>query len=1409
MRSGGRARHEWLLLVSLLLLVGVFVFWSRYVDRADLETEQRHLLGAQAQAIDLDLSRQLVGVGAALRGVRDDLATSPAEDAEPRAFRRLAALCDAMPAVNTMAVLDRRGRVLASNRGEQIGQDFGAEAYFRQPGPQPGAQRMFVSPPSPMPGGGHAMHLTLAVVNAAGAFDGVVDATLDPAYVRSVLHATLYAPDVWAAIAHGDGVSLMQEPALQGIAGTNLDRPGSFFRRHRESGQDATVLTGIVAVTGERRMMAQRTVRPAGLRVDKTIVVAVSRDLDIMYAPWWRQTAIYTGLYALIAVMSTLALMAMQRRQRAIERMEAQREVLERESAERLELALRGADLGLWDLDVPSGSMIVSERWNTMLGRTTDPAAPAAVDWRARLHPDDRERVLGAQRAHLEGATERFEQVYRMRHADGHWAWILDRGQVLERDARGAPVRMVGTHMDTTASMQSQLALRANEERLQALLDNLRAGVIVHAADTRVLDANPAACRVMGITLDEVRGRFATDPIFAFLDEDRAPLGLAQYPVRQVVETGHGVKSLVLGVPRADLPQPTWVLVDAYPLRDAHGGIEQIFVTFSDITERKEAEEELRLLAAAIARLSDVVIITEGQSFDEPPPRILFVNDAFVRVTGWAREEVIGRSPLILQGPKTDRGELARIGGALRRGEPAHAELVSYTRDGREFWVELDIVGLADRSGRTTHQVAIQRDITERKRAEQRILAARGELEATLEAIPDLLFDLDLSGTYHGFHLPRHDPLYPAPAAFIGRTVADVLPPAAAEVVLAALKRAEATGVATGLQYELPLSPGSRWFELSVARKPAPAGELPRFIVLARDITARRQTDQRLLRLNRSLRVLSSCNMNLDHIHDEQAYLAEVCRSVVAAGGYAMAWIGYAEHDADMSVRVAARAGKADAYLRDIRVSWDGARDVGQGPTGTAIRTGRTQVNQDWRADSSINPWRPAGLRRGYRSSVALPLVMQQRAFGALMLYASEPDAFNAEEVAPLEELARNVSVGIESLRARLQLDAAEGASRAKSAFLANMSHEIRTPLNAIIGLNYLMRRDGVTPGQSARLDKIDAAGQHLLAIINDILDLSKIEAERVQLESTNFHLSAILDNVQSIIADAAREKGLAVEIDGDAVPHWLRGDPTRLRQALLNFASNAVKFTEKGSIALRAQLLADDGVELLVRFAVEDTGIGLTADQMPRLFEAFEQADASTTRRFGGTGLGLAITRRLAELMGGDCGVESTPGAGSTFWFTARLQRGHGVKLLLPASGNVGAEVQLRLRHRGARVLLVEDNEVNLEVALAMLHGVGLDVDTALDGHAAVAKAKTSDYDLILMDIQMPGMSGLEATRVIRTLPGWQARPILALTANAFEEDRLACEAAGMDDFIAKPMHALTLYGCLLKWLDAATGVR
>jgi CheY-like chemotaxis protein len=324
------------------------------------------------------------------------------------------------------------------------------------------------------------------------------------------------------------------------------------------------------------------------------------------------------------------------------------------------------------------------------------------------------------------------------------------------------------------------------------------------------------------------------------------------------------------------------------------------------------------------------------------------------------------------------------------------------------------------------------------------------------------------------------------------------------------------------------------------------------------------------------------------------------------------------------------------------------------------------------------------------------------------------------------------------------------------------------------------------------------------LSVINDILDLSKIEAGKFLLEDAPVSVSGLLSNVRSMMSARVHAQGLALQIESDTFPPGLQGDATRLQQAVLNYASNAVKFTKAGSVTLRAILQEESDQAVRVRFEVQDTGIGIKSEALPRLFSAFEQADNSTTRQYGGTGLGLVITRRLAELMGGEVGVESALGSGSTFWFTAYLKKVERQDSLTPAPA-IDAETLIRRHHHGTRILLADDEPVNLEVSRFFLEGSGLVVDMARDGIEAIDRARVTDYAVILMDVQMPRLDGLAATRQIRALPGYRDTPILAMTANAFIEDKARCLEAGMNDTLIKPFDPDMLFSTLLRHLERA----
>ncbi|MBE2295858.1 MAG: PAS domain S-box protein [Phycisphaerales bacterium] len=867
-----------------------------------------------------------------------------------------------------------------------------------------------------------------------------------------------------------------------------------------------------------------------------------------------------------------------------------------------------------------------------------------------------------------------------------------------------------------------------------------------------------------------------------------------------------------------------WVDV---PLLDKQGRCVEFQSVGRNITERKQMEETLRASesslnkAQAIARIGSWMRVLPGEDltwsqetyrmFDLPCGSPVTLKIFYDRVHEKDRARIEAELEAAIAGDAVyDTEHRIVVGGEVR-------------------WVRERAEIVHDTAGVAVSAIGTVQDITERRRTEQELRKAYELQTALLDQAPALVWRADIDAQCDWFNATW--------LAFTGHTLeqelgagwAKGLHPEDRQRYLGRYLDAFHERHPFEMEYRLKHHDGVyRWIAGYGIPLHSSEGEFDGYIGYCFDVTERKRVAVELDRYrhhleenvaartaeleaaNRQLRVsdlrlqaLFEMSQQVDRL-DERELLQ---RGVDEAMRLTDSTVGYLHLVNEDQETIQFYVGSTDPIQSETAIRDDHYLIAKAGLWADAVRLRRPVTHNDYQSlrDREDHLESRAHLLR----HLGVPVVEGDKV-RLLLGVGNKPSEYDESDEHELQLLSADLWRIVLRRRAEMALaaakDAAEQANRAKSAFLANMSHEIRTPLNAIVGLTHLLRREEPTTKQLERLAKIDTAAHHLLTLLNDILDLSKIEAGKLELERTDFHLSDLLDQTRSLITEAAWAKGLTLRVEDQASSIWLRGDLSRLRQALLNYASNAVKFTEKGEITLRARLMDEQDDKVVVRFEVQDTGISLSPDQIGRIFNAFAQADASTTRRYGGTGLGLAITRRLAELMGGEVGVESQQGVGSLFWFTAQLERGHALGRCIAPHQKAEVEHELRQQAVGARVLVAEDNAINREVAVALLEMVGLAADTAVDGRDAVTKASATPYTLILMDMQMPGLDGLKAAAEIRQIPGRETIPILAMTANVFAEDRARCLDAGMNDFVAKPVDPSALFTTLLKWLPSTS---
>ncbi|MDX9823062.1 MAG: PAS domain S-box protein, partial [Syntrophales bacterium] len=940
-----------------------------------------------------------------------------------------------------------------------------------------------------------------------------------------------------------------------------------------------------------------------------------------------------------------------------------------------------------------------------------------------------------------------------MRTSRGEEKWVEGLGTKI---AFGGGTANLVTLRDITSRKRAALELRDSEEHFQAIVQNVAEGIVTIDENGRIGLFNEAAQRIFGYRADEVVGR-NVNILMPEEYRDRHNLYLKLYlkePEKRTLGVGREVPGR-----RKDGSVIT-IDISLSEIRLSRG---RNFVgVIRDVTQVRRTEQRLRDLTAmqrAILNNAGYAIIST-----DPEGTIVSFNAAAERLLGWKAEEMIGRkSSEVLH----DAGEIRRradqisqklkrdvapgfdvLAAGVRRGEEDEQEWTYIHKDGRRIPVVLSVTAMRDEQGAVTGFVEIARDITLRKRAEE----DRRKLYRAVEQSPATVVVTDVNGIIEYVN-PKFTQItgYSAQEA-IGQNPRILksgdTPP---EGYRNLWETITAGNEWRGVFHNKKKNGQLYWEAVSISPVKDDAGRITHFVAVKEDITEMRAAQEELAKLS----LVASKTDNAVIITDREGRIEWVNDGFSRITGYTLAEV----------------MGRKPGNI--LRGPLTDAETEGRIRASLASRKSFTEEILNYRKDGGA-----------YWLSMTITPVLDERG-DVLRFVAIESDITGRKRTE--EELHK-------------AKQEAESANRAKSEFLASMSHEIRTPMNAILGMADLLWESDLTEEQKKYVGVFRSAGENLLNLINDILDLSKVESGRMILEAANFRPAEVLNEACGIMSARARKKGLDLSCRIDSgVPALLVGDAVRLRQILLNLIGNAVKFTEKGRILVEvgpapSAPATPDDESCLLEFKVADTGVGIPPDKMDAIFERFTQADSSTTRRYGGSGLGLTISRQLVELMGGRIGVESEPGKGSTFTFTARLGKASGKDRIEPPG-----KTEVQQADRAVRILLVEDTEDNRLLVQAYLRKTPFLLETAENGKVGLEKytADPRAYDIVLMDMQMPVMDGYTAAGEIRK---WELRtggarvPIVALTAHALKEDIRKSIDAGCDDHLTKPIRKNTL---------------
>lgn len=1026
-----------------------------------------------------------------------------------------------------------------------------------------------------------------------------------------------------------------------------------------------------------------------------------------------------------------------------------------RTERQRLEMALAGGEFGTWDWNVQTGEECWDARWAGIIGESLDDLRPHVDEWNSRVHPEDLAGIWQKVQDHFAGQTQLYEAEFRIRHRNGTWRWVVARGRVMERDRRGRPLRMVGTMADITERIQAEAALKESESRFRALAEFAPIGIYQADAVGQFVYANDRWQEICGASSPECLGDGWLRCIHSL---DRARV---QSEWQEFVSSGAEFDVQF----QCCLPNGNLLHVRSKARRVVSD--DQSWTTIvgstQDMTELHIKEAVLREQIDWFKVLTDSMPQLTWTC--RPDGQCESLNRQWVLYTGIQEVNQLGFGWLEQLHPE-DRLSTSQLWRErVAAGLPFNTQFRIRSAGGEYRWFQTHAVPIHDAQGRVERWLGSSSDIQAIRTSEERYeLAVRGS-EAGLWDWNIVTDEVFYSPRFKSMLGHAGDSFPNVLSSFI-----DALHPEDVEPVRQALA-AHLTDPEQRYDIEYRLKTHNGDYRFIQANGVAVRDDLGRPCRMAGsiiDVTDRRQAEFEL-----------------------QA-AAELLRQFIAHTPAAVAML-----DKNMCYLQTSKRWLQDYKLGDSMIVGKSHYDVFPDIPARWKELHQRVLNGET-LSCDEDPFERRDGTVEWLQWEARPWRKSTDEIGGIILFT--------------QVITSRKRVESDLIAAREQ---AMTASRIKGDFLANMSHEIRTPLTAILGYVELLEDQGLSAAEhQAHLATIRGAGDHLLAMVNDVLDLSKIEAGQLLVERTEFSPAQIVAEVLTFFQGRAKSKGLALTLaPTESIPRTICSDPMRVRQILVNLVGNAVKFTERGKVEICLRLAGEN----TLAFEVHDTGVGIPQEQQGELFAPFVQADPSTTRKFGGTGLGLTICRRMAQMLGGDVTFTSVAGQGSTF--TATVDFGSvedvelgGMAVRIPEIEQASATLRL-----SGRILVAEDNPTNQYLVKELLTKAGANVDVVDNGRQAVDRvslrtgsespgvetAPAAVYDLILMDMQMPILDGCSATRELRQ-NGYMA-PIVALTANAMEEDRSRCLAAGCNDFATKPFDRTELIRVCHKWMSVS----